>query len=390
MTTARRRRRRGFSLMMVTAVVAVATVMGLSILANNTLQAEASSSQDKAVGADALAESGVNLGLYYLQNLHDSTKCPAAIPALTTAGNYSQSNNTLGAAVPGKFNLRFTRPSLLQYQIVSTGIATAGAADVSRTLTALADVDYYGYAIMAPNATAALTIPSGTTVTGNVLAPSGSAASGDGGGGGGGLLGGLVGGLLKTVTDVLGITQVPSTAAVNHYLNYNINGVSGTATLILLGTLSNETRGPVPGNPAGVYYTLGNLDMNGNVKINGTLIMSSGGQLRVQGTGNSITPQRYFPAVVSDSDIKLKSANTTLDINGLTYTGGNISKAGTGSNYVMNVTGTLLFAGATPTIDPGVTLKVVYDRQRASIPSLTGAVKPIPTGYTIVNWKNQN
>jgi hypothetical protein len=130
--------------------------------------------------------------------------------------------------------------------------------------------------------------------------------------------------------------------------------------------------------------------MNGNVKVNGTLIVSSGGQLRVQGTGNSITPLRYFPAVVSDSDIKLKSASTTLDINGLTYTGGNISKSGTGSNYVMNVTGALLFAGTTPTIDPGITLKVVYDRQKASVPSITGATKPIPSGFTIVNWKNQN
>jgi hypothetical protein len=233
---------------------------------------------------------------------------------------------------------------------------------------------------MAPNATSALTIPAATTVTGNVLAPSGSTTSGGGG---------LLGGLLKTVTDVLGITQVPSTTAVNHYQNYNINGVTGTATTLVLATLTNETRGPVAGNPAGVYYCMGGLDMNGNVKINGTLIMPSGAQLRVQGTGNSITPLRYFPAVVSDGDIRLKTGNTTLDVNGLTYTGGNISKAGVGTNYVMNVTGTLLFAGAAPTIDPGVTLKIIYDRQKASIPSLTGAVKPIPTGYTIVNWKNQ-
>jgi hypothetical protein len=286
--------------------------------------------------------------------------------------------------VPGKFDLKFTRPSFLQYQIVSTGKSTSGSTNVNRVLTATVDINYYGYAIMAPNANNGLTLPGNTVVTGNVLAPDGSTASGSNGGGG------LLGGVLRLVTDVLGITQVPSTGAVNHYLTYNINGVSGTATLLVLATLSNETRGPVNGNPAGVYYSLGNLDMNGNVTINGTLIMASGGQLRVQGTGNTITPKPYFPAVVSEGDIKLKSANTTLNVNGLTYTGANISKSGSGSNYNMNVTGALLFAGSSPTIDSGVNLKVTYDRLKASVPSLTGNTKPIPTGVTIVNWSNSN
>ena len=46
-----RSKRPGFSLMMVTAVVAVAAVLGLAILTSNTLQVQASSSQDRVVQA---------------------------------------------------------------------------------------------------------------------------------------------------------------------------------------------------------------------------------------------------------------------------------------------------------------------------------------------------
>jgi hypothetical protein len=388
MTATRRSRRPAFSMMMVTAVVAIAAIMGLAILNSSTLQASASANQDRAVGADAFAESGINVALYYLQNLHDNTKCPPALQALTVNGTpYTQNNVSLGANIPGKFSLRITRPNQLQYQVISTGNATVGTGSVSRALTTTVDVNYYGYAIMAPNATTALTIPANTTYSGNLFVPAGSTSSG---GGGGGLLGGLIGGVIKTVTDVLGVTQVPTTASVNHYYpNYNVNGVSGTATLLVLTSLTNETRGPTAGNPAGIYYALGNVDLNGGVKINGTLIMAGGGELRVQGTGNSITPLRYFPAVVADGNINIKQNNTTLDLAGLTYTGGSIIRMGSGADYNLNINGVLLFSGATPTIDPNVKVKVIYDRYKASVPSLTGATKPVPTGVSIVSWKSQ-
>src|SRR5258705_1476248 len=106
-----RSQRRGVSLLMVMAVVAIATVMGMAILASNTLQAEASANQDHAWQADAMAESGVNLGLYYLQNLGDSdpTKCPAGVSSLgvppPSNTPYTKNNVSLGATTDGRFDL---------------------------------------------------------------------------------------------------------------------------------------------------------------------------------------------------------------------------------------------------------------------------------------------
>src|SRR5271156_3838177 len=65
--TAPRRRRRGMALVLVVAVLAVAAVLGYAMLSANTLQAEISSNLMNAAGAEYVAESGVNVGMYYLQ-----------------------------------------------------------------------------------------------------------------------------------------------------------------------------------------------------------------------------------------------------------------------------------------------------------------------------------
>ena len=50
----------------------------------------------------ALAESGINLAMYYLQNLNDNTKCPAGLSGLAVgASSYTQNAVSLGAARAG-------------------------------------------------------------------------------------------------------------------------------------------------------------------------------------------------------------------------------------------------------------------------------------------------
>jgi hypothetical protein len=50
------------------------------------------------------------------------------------------------------------------------------------------------------------------------------------------------------------------------------------------------------GNPAGIYYWSGDLEIRDNVTINGTLIVN--GNLTINGTGNTITAEKNFPAMV--------------------------------------------------------------------------------------------
>lgn len=381
--------------MMVMAVVAVATVMGMAILASNTLQAEASANQDQAWQADAMAESGINLGLYYLQNLgsSDTTKCPAAVSALAVPPPsntpYSASNVTLGASTAGRFDLAIDRLSRYRYSVAATG-RSAASGGVSRKMAATVDVNYYGYGLIATNpTTGSLLIPASTTVIGDVYSSipvvnngtiTGTVyASGVSGSGSGGLLGsvlGLVAGLLS-----------PSTSNVNHYTTYTYNGSLGTGELIVLGTLDNVTKAPSALNPAGVFYTAGNLTLGSNVKITGTVV-TQGGQLRVNGPGNSITAMDAMPAVVSDQDISYRTSNASLDVDGMVYTGGRISRSGAYTGDTLTVNGGLIFGGTTVSIDSNITTKVRYDRARMSVKGFDTRGDPPPTSVSIVSFTN--
>ena len=262
--TVNRSRSRGFSLMMVTAVVAVASVMGMAILSSNALQAEASSSQDQVAQADALAESGVNLVMYYLQNLNDNTKCPATLASMNVNGPaYTQTGVSLGSSVQGTIDLQVSRTATNRYAITSTGKSTATAAGVSRKLTVTTDVNYFAYGISAPNISSggSFTIPATMTILGDLYAAGAIVNNGTISGtvyatstsGSGNC------GLIQTLLNVVTATLVPTVSSVNHYVTYTYNGGVYTAGVLLL-PQSNVTLGPSPLNPAGVYVAATTLD----------------------------------------------------------------------------------------------------------------------------------
>jgi Tfp pilus assembly protein PilX len=388
---ANRSKRRGFSLMMVTAVIAVASVMGIAILSSSALQAEASSNQDQAARADNLAGSGIAVGLYYLQNLNDAGKCP--MPALTNPGGvYSKLGQGVGAAVPGTFDLTVTRLTSNRYTVASTGYATSALGTVQRSRSATVEVNYFPYALAATNASTLLTstLPTvtgigGTTIIGDVYSNgpltnnatvSGTVYASNG----------LVSGVIKTISGVV-VTLVPTTANVNHYASYYYNNVKYNAPTITLA--SDIPAQPLASNPGGVYVCSGNLDVAGNVKINGTIVLTGSNALRVTGTGNSITPVAGYPAVVADGDISFRASNSTLDLLGLTYMGGKVSRSSSWSGCKLNVTGALLYGGtSTISLDSSVAVQIKYDRARASVPELVTSGTPQPTSVTLTAWKN--
>jgi Tfp pilus assembly protein PilX len=57
-------RQRGIALMMVVFAIAIATVLGMAILASSSMQTQVKGNILAAAQADCLAESGVNLGIY--------------------------------------------------------------------------------------------------------------------------------------------------------------------------------------------------------------------------------------------------------------------------------------------------------------------------------------
>ena len=377
--------------MMVTAVVAVASVMGIAILSSSALQGEVSSNQDQATRADGLAESGIAVGLYYLQNLNDSTKCP--MPVLTNPGGvYTKVGQSLGTAVSGTFDLTITRLSSTRYTVTSTGNATSSKGTVQRSLTATVEVNYFPYALTATNASTLLTstLPAvtssgGTTIIGDVYSNGpltvNATVTGNIFGGNG-----LLGGLIKTITGVV-VKLVPTTTNVNHYASYYYNNVKYTPPTISL--VTDIPAQPAANNPAGVYIHAGNLDIAGNVKINGTLVLTGSSQLRVSGTGNQITPIAGFPALVADGDISFRANNSTLDLLGLTYMGGKVTRSSSYTGCRLNVTGGMLYGGSsTISLDSNVAVQINYDRAKASVPDLVSGGNPQPSSVTVTAWQN--
>jgi hypothetical protein len=386
---ARRRRRRGIALMAVLCVVAVASVLGMAILASNALQAQGSATHEQALQADALAESGVNLGLYYLQNVHDPARCPVGVAALAApppdGAPYTRTGLTLGPDTAGTFDLAISRLSATRYRVRAAGRAASG---VERRLAATVDVNYYGYAVLA---NAAVTIPAGAAVTGDVMSRTAVTNHGHVDGS---IYAPTVGGTPPTGRaqglDGRPAPAVPGASQVNHYATYVHNGVPGVAELLPPGGLGdNQTRGPTALNPAGVYYTAGHLAVGNNVTVNGTLVAVAG-QVRVQGANVRVTPAAGFPAIVSDQDLSFRASNATLQADGLTYVGGRVVRgAGGVTGARLTVNGALLFGSTVAGADPVVQVRVTFDRARASVPSLHTAATPPPTSVTVERFEGE-
>jgi hypothetical protein len=117
--------------------------------------------------------------------------------------------------------------------------------------------------------------------------------------------------------------------------------------------------------------------------------VTSGGALRISGTGNSITPAPGFPAAVVDTDIIFKATGSTVDIQGLTFMGGKVTRSGAYTGCKLNITGALLYGGTSNiSLDSTVAVGVTYDRAKASVPSLVTSGTPQPTSVSVVSWKN--
>src|SRR5688572_21611610 len=114
---------RGFALVHVMIVVGMAAVLGLAMLSSSALQVQQGLNARLATEADALAESGVNLAMYYLQY-------PSRAPALKSGYWPGGKDLTLGAASgKGTFDVTVSRdmsdPEI--YYVASTGKASPGA-----------------------------------------------------------------------------------------------------------------------------------------------------------------------------------------------------------------------------------------------------------------------
>jgi hypothetical protein len=369
--------------MLVVILVALASVIGYALLATTSIQAQIADNTQDAANADTLAESGMNVAMYYLQN--------PSLAGLAPGKTYweGQSGMTFGSTVAGTCDVAVTPLTNTRFKIRSTGRPSSASDAISRTIESTIELNYAPAVNYGIGANANLTVPGSVTLKGDI-AVKGTLRL---------LTGAKVDGVINAVsvigsllTATLGSggsssMPAPVPTSIPSYRTYSYGGTTYTATE-LTGDLADVTLGPTSTNPAGIYYwTMGTRKLNGNVVVNGTLINETG-NIWVNGGNNSITAVTGFPGLVVGSDLVMASTNRRLTVNGMVYLKGRITATGgnqNGSKLIIN--GGLLMSNANPTIDTTYngTINVTY-KSSALVVTGVGSSTSSPQSVSVMSW----
>ena len=132
---------------------------------------------------------------------------------------------------------------------------------------------------------------------------------------------------------------------------------------------------PNEANPAGILYCADDVNMPGNVTINGTLVVD--GKLTISGSNNIITAEKNFPALVVTGEVIMED-DASLVINGLAQIGQVISIDAGAATASIEVTGGLFINGGGIT-SPLITVIVKANPAIASIE--TWSATGVPTRW---------
>jgi Tfp pilus assembly protein PilX len=399
------RPRRGFALMMVISVVALAAFLGYAMLATSTLQSRASSNQIKLVSADYLAESGLNVAMYYLQK-------PENAPSLNASGYWAGTSQsyTLPNGLPSTLNVTVTRDASdpWTYEVVSTAeVGQASSSKVSKTTGARVYVrnEYILKQAAAFNNNVALNGP--FTVAGDVYTTKQLS-----------LKIGALGtpyvsgyGYCKTAQTGVGFTSpaggwktmttpsqvAPSNSELNLYKTYEVDQVTYNCTTLgtssLTGTSGVVTKSPTVTNPAGIFYrntsSGGAFVLGDNVTINGTLVIE--GDCQINGANITITPESGYPALIVTGMLDIVNPSKVITAKGVCYVG-QIKSTNNPASLVVasqfNIQGGLIIGSSSATpVASSFTAKVnvTYDATKAKASELS-SVGRVSKGVSIVRW----
>ena len=130
----------------------------------------------------------------------------------------------------------------------------------------------------------------------------------------------------------------PGLAISDFSSQYYIGSTAYSVQEIADGNYSDVSWGPSAGNPAGIYYHNGDLELEQNVIINGTLVVD--GKLLISGTGNAISAVKNFPAIIIGVHLDIEgSAGITVE--GLIQSEGEVHIKKGANNAIINIIGGL-------------------------------------------------
>ena len=405
-------RRRGVAMLLVLGVVVVASVLGYAMLSSAAITKQANTNVAITASAQGVAESGVNLALYYLQNPGKAPTYPATPATDYNRSYYWQGTNgqfvDIGSPAIGSMKVTVNRVLVNnrpRYHVVAIGRTAGSTLERKAEATLTVNSEYrVEHAAMFTND---VTLP-GNTRIGTLGLNNGDVYSN------GALVirtGGIVYGtgtrrkITSTPVQPSGSWApapavpkiVPTFDEVRSYATYEFpKGTEYNATVLsgVTSLGSGAKLEPTSSNPAGVYIVPGNFTMHSGSEVVGTLIVQGtltfagalvGGDTRLR------SAQPGFPAVIVKDHMIFGSPlgiAPVTRIQGLTYVGGKVD--GTGLLPTLDVRGALLAGGATPTFIslPLSYLVVNYDKSLASVPDFS-EVGATPISVKVLEWQAQ-
>ncbi len=345
--------------------------------------------------AEYLAESGINLAMYYLQN-------PDKAPALNAAGYWggTTSNIALGDGTVGVTVTQDSSDSSM-YEVTSIGAVgdagTTGDTQMIRTEYARLNVLSEYELKYATGINASATFNGYTTVTGDAIVNGFATLKAP--------YAHLTGTLLcygysNSSTYPVSAKSLPSGAIpsptnsdINLYQTYtsgsstySADPLPGNATT-LTGTAGVTTLSSTSTNPAGIWYSAGNLTLYDNVTINGTLVVN--GSLTVSGANITINPTTGYPGLIVTGNMQINQTLKSITVNGVCYVGGQLKSSGlylrASDSSILNVNGGLLIGGSGMSSSYNVTTNVQLDPTMSKAPDLSSAGRT-PVGIKVVRW----
>jgi hypothetical protein len=331
---------RAMALVLILMAMGVVAMLALALLTAASSEAQTGANAAGAAKADAVAESGLEAVLYYLQY-------PQQAPlSWTGTSGYTLYANNVSISDPQGANYSVQAwPSGVpnQYSVQVTGVPSANSTLV-RTISCVVQANH---AIIPASAVfgSASSLPTGWSITNSLLGGLalqlnlniGLTLSG----------GSIVQGSTQSLSAGATVYTVPTNTTVNYFgagdtLQYTMpDGVTtGVPQQITGSTLTTAPSWNSHTNPGAVFYSLGTLSVSGSLSLNGTLVVR-GGQLDVNGT-LTVTPQSGMPAVITDSPIFMANQNVELDANGAVYAGAGVNWAANSSGTELNIKGSLL------------------------------------------------
>lgn len=399
--TNHRHARQGIALMLVLVVIALASVLGYAMLSNAAMRSQIGHNAEVTSEAESLAESGVNLAIYYLQYPEFAPGGPFA-PYEATLSHWTGTGGPIGFAshVEGTIDVQVVRDTTDKwtYDITSTGRTTSDNS-IARTTQARVHVVTKYEVPHAGFFQNDLTMPSPTVFEGSIFSQSRAAVQNNSN------VTGM--GFRKIVTFESSKPQgdwqpfpfkpfaIPRNLSdIRSYRTYAYvnDGTTDSAGSLAAGSTLTADLNPTAENRAGIYYAEGDLTIGSlvapTINVNGTLIVR--GNLIINATTFNLAAKPGYPALIVEGNIQIGGSLPKVRIDGLCWVRNRITATPTSSQGEFEVRGGLMVAGTSPFFNGASLVKprITHVPANVAIPDLCDVGRTV-TGVQVLNWKNE-